>query len=305
MDELAGQGVVGGLQLLGGEGEGVLAALVVDLALQAAQAADGLAVLQVEVAAVAVGAHAGVALVLGVLDVLGGLGDVAADLVGAGHPLVLHQDGQRPGEHLVVNDLPHGGQGQHAGVALGAGHPVGAAHGHEGDDLVLQDAGIGGGAAGLLGDLGADDVVAAVHAGAKAVGNRVEEAGGALLKDGGGEDNAVGVQHLVQQPVKVVLQHALAAAAAQHALHAGGAAGAVLDVQVLQLDELYLGAHLLGPHQGLDAHTVVAAVAHTAGNTQNFHLYFLLLKSKKFSLPSFPLHITRSLPLCKMPVLYG
>ena len=45
-----------------------------------------------------------------------------------------------------------------------------------------------------------------VHAGAKAVGNRVEEAGGALLKDGV-EDNAVGVQHLVQQPVKVVLQH--------------------------------------------------------------------------------------------------
>ena len=79
----------------------------------------------------------------------------------------------------------------------------------------------------------------------------------------------------------------------------------MLDVQVLQLDELHLGAHLLGPHQGLDAHTVVAAVPHTAGNTQNFHLYFLLLKSKKFSLPSFPLHITRSLPLCKMPVLYG
>ena len=26
----------------------------------------------------------------------------------------------------------------------------------------------------------------------------------------------------------------------------------MLDVQVLQLDELYLGAHLLGPHQGLD-----------------------------------------------------
>ena len=86
---------MGVLQLLGGEGEGVLAARVVDLALQAAQAADGLAVLQVEVAAVAVGAHAGVALVLGVLDVLGGLGDVAADLVGAGHPLVLHQDGRR------------------------------------------------------------------------------------------------------------------------------------------------------------------------------------------------------------------
>mgnify|MGYP006910458337 CR=1 FL=1 len=103
---------------------------------------------------------------------------------------------------------------------------------------------------------------------------------------------------------QVVLQHALAAAAPS-----------TLCTQAVQPVQCSMcrfcswmnstSAPISLAPSGLDAHTVVAAVAHTAGNTQNFHLYFLLLKSKKFSLPSFPLHITRSLPLCKMPVLYG
>ena len=170
---------------------------------------------------------------------------------------------------------PLGGQGLGGAVGLDPGGPVGAAYRHVGHGHLLQVLGIDGLAA-VLGDLLGDHQVAPVHAGAEPVHGGVEQAGGALLKDGHREDQAVSLKHFVGEPLHVVLQDAGVAPAGEQAHDAGLAAGAVLDVQGVDVDELDLSAHLLGAHQGLFDHGVVAAVERAVGNTENFHLGFLL-----------------------------
>ena len=287
MDEFAGDGVVGvGHPLLRVELKDVLAVHVLHDALGAAEAADsGAVLLEVEVVAVAVGTYASGTLVVLVDDavggdqgavshLLGGLGQLSADAVGLGDGLVVHDDVQGPGEALVVDQGPLGGQGLGGEVALDAGGPVGAADAHVGHDLLLQILGINGLAA-LLGDFLGDHHVAPVQTGTKAIHHRVEDARGALFKDGHCPDDAVGIVHLVHQPLEVVLQHAGVAPAGEQAYDAGLAAGAVLDVQLVEIDEFHLRAHFLGAHESFLAHGVVAAAVGSGGNTENFHDMYL------------------------------
>ena len=281
---------------------GDVGAALVDgqLALEAADAADGavLAGDDVEVVAVAVGADALLALVLDalvgvltggavLLDLLGGGGQVLADLGGAVDEGVVHQGRLGPGHPLVVDDLPAGGHGLELVLGLDVRAPVGAADADVGDGLGAHDGrvrdhdALGGGAAlgqAALGDLRGDEVVAGVHAGPEAVHDGVEQAGGAGLEDRVDHDDAVGTEHLEGQPVKVVLVDAHVLGAAHEHLDAGDAAGAVLDVKVHRADELDLAAGLLGGQKHSLADGVVVAVlgakrdAHDLGHGDPFPL---------------------------------
>ena len=261
------------------------AALDGELALESADAADGavLAGNDVEVVAVAVGTDALLALVLDavvglvaggqvLLDLGRRRGEVAPDLGGALDEGVVHEGGLGPGNPLVVDDLPARRHGLELVLGLDVRAPVGAADADVGDGLRAHDDGVGhddalGGRSALgqaaVGDLGGDEVVAGVHARPEAVHDGVEEARGAGLEDRVDHDDAVGVEHLEGEPVEVVLVDAHVLGAAHEHLHAGDAAGAVLDVEVHGADELDLAAGLLGGEKNRLADGVVVAVPRT------------------------------------------
>ncbi len=140
VNELAGDGVVGmGEPLLLVKGELVFSVHTFHYALGAAEAADSNAVLlEIEVVAVTVGTYALGALVVLIDDavsgnqcaighLLCGLIQVQANLMGLGNGLVVHNDVQGPGEALVVNECPLGGQCLGGKVTLDPGGPVAAA----------------------------------------------------------------------------------------------------------------------------------------------------------------------------------
>ena len=186
--------------------------------------------------------------------------------MGAGDGLVVHDDVQGPLEALVVDDRPLGGEGLSVEVALDTGGPVGAANAHIGHHFFLHVFGVDGLAA-IFGDLGGDHHVAPVQTGAKAVHHRVEQATGALFKDGHRPYNTVGIVHFVGEPLEVILQNTGVAPSREQAHDTGFAAGAMFNVQLVEVDEFHLGTRLLGGHQGLLAHGVVAAVGSAAGQT--------------------------------------
>ena len=209
------------------------------------------------------------------LGILGGLGQVDADLMGARHDLVLHEGGLGPGDPLVVDDLPGRGHGLDLVVGLDVGAPVGAAdadvaHGNAGvEDALGRNGALAAVLDDVLGDLHANEVVAGVHAGPEAVHDGVEQARGTGLEDRVDHDDAVGGEHLVGQPVEVVLVDAHVAAAAHEGLDAGDATGAMLDVQILRADELDLAAGLLGALQDFLADGVVVAVLGAKRHAEN------------------------------------
>ena len=260
------------------------AVLNFQVTLQAAQLANSVvgAGEDVEVIAVAVGASTLFALpqveVLGagdhdvvVDDVLSGIHQIAADLLQTLDLVVLHDDVLAPGEELVVNDLPAGGHGEHSVIGLGTDSPVGTADADEGDSLLLEQTGIQTLLALLLQLAIQHQQHTGIMAGAHTVGDGMEQAGTAGLEDGVNDQNAVSLNQLVVKSGEIVLTSADHALAHDQTTGASHAAGAVVNVPVMQMDKLDLGTLLLSGLQSHAAHSIVVTVLSTQGNTQNFH----------------------------------
>ena len=174
----------------------------------AAKAADGFGrvVIQIKVSAVAVGAHTCFTFVCGRSNIFGSPRQVRSYLMDPGNFFIFHDDTLGPGKNFIVYYLPHGRHGLKAVITLYSGCPVRTAYTHVGYNLILQNPRVRNLTAFFLGYLCRNYIASPVHSRAETIYQGSNNTWSTLNKHRCGKYYTVCVEHLIQQPFKIILK---------------------------------------------------------------------------------------------------